>query len=180
MSLPASSEINTTNFSFLVIFPPKRACLNTCRFAGVDSDKTETLERTDLNKTEQAVVKKTRTAREMKARTVQSRRISTPGSFPHLSALQELAKSLRRSSGGGGVLKAAAEDEMSSPDASPTRVQRGDGDDADSIVFMEQGRQVYDSSRARVKVAAAKSEEGDGSKARPSTGKSGSVRPRSA
>ena len=69
MSLP---EINATNFSFLVIFPPKRACLNTCRFAGVDSDKTETLERTDLNKTEQAVVKKTRTAREMKARTVQS------------------------------------------------------------------------------------------------------------
>lgn len=95
---------------------------------------------------------------------------------------QALAKSLRRSSGGGGVIKAGQELDMDANQSSisPTRGQ-GDADDktdAESIVFMEQGRQLYDTSRARGRAAADSQ-----TKVRPTTAKSGvsgSVRPSSA
>ena len=108
----------------------------------------------------------------------------TPQSLTLLPLRQELAKSLRRSSGGGGVIKAGAELESSLAESSPspTRGQRGDNDDAESIMFMEQGRQVYDASHARSQAAAATLVAG-AAKSRPTTAKSGpsgNARPSSA
>ncbi len=98
--------------------------------------------------------------------------------------LQALAKSLRRSSGGGGVVKVGEELDMSLNEPSPP-LARGKADtddktDAESIVFMEQGRQLYDTSRARENGAAASAAQ---SKVRPTTAKSGvsgNIRPSSA
>jgi hypothetical protein len=94
---------------------------------------------------------------------------------------------MRRSSGGGGVIKAGDQLEASLIESSPSppRGRKGvteDNDDTESIVFMEHGRQVYDSSRARGKAAAATDVAG-ATKARPTTAKSalsGTVRPSSA
>lgn len=134
------------------------------KYAGQDSKENaeETMQKSELNKQETAVAKKTRTALEMKA----------------------LAKSLRRSSGGGGVVKAGEELDMSLNEPSPP-LARGKADtddktDAESIVFMEQGRQLYDTSRARENGAAASAAQ---SKVRPTTAKSGvsgNIRPSSA
>ena len=98
--------------------------------------------------------------------------------------LQEFAKSLRRSSGGGGIIKTGFDLELS---ALPPHGHAGDADDAESVVFMEQGRQVYDTSHARLKATAPLDTTKD-SNARPTTvGQewrqchiSGSVRPSSA
>ncbi len=65
---------------------------------------------------------------------------------------------------------------------SPPRGRAGDAEDAESVVFMEEGRQVYDASRARSKAAAA-SEGGKDVVLRPTTAKSGvsgNTRPKSA
>jgi hypothetical protein len=63
---------------------------------------------------------------------------------------------------------------QSSPSPPRGKLEADDRTDAESIMFMEQGRQLYDTSRARDKAAA---------KPRPTTAKSGvsgNVRPSSA
>jgi hypothetical protein len=71
---------------------------------------------------------------------------------------------------------------QSSPSPPRGRGHADDADDAESVLFMEQGRQVYDTSRARSK-AAAVSEVSKDAILRPATAKSGvsgATRPKSA
>ncbi len=127
---------------------------NRPRYAGGDSKgaTAQPLSKSEVSKQNMAVAKKSRTAQEMK---VIPRMLACLSNASHRAALcvQELAKSLRRSSGGGGVIKSGFELLDSSP--SPPRGRVDDGDDAESVLFMEQGRQVYGASRARSSVTAA-------------------------
>ncbi len=165
--------------------------LRSVRYAGGDSGEVAEVDvsKSEVSKQNVAVSKKTRTAKEMKvalrfvcsssggggggssSSSSSSSIMSCASSHHHLISLclQEFAKSLRRSSGGGGIIKTGFDLELST---SPPHGHVGDADDAESVVFMEQGRQVYDASHARLK-ATAQIDTTKDSKARPTTGKSG-------